>query len=85
METPAHNETAASVDAASDARVVNNTVRHAYRVLSDAEKASMVAIKDAGLAFLTLLDTACPLGREKALAKTKIEEAVMWAVKGLTG
>jgi hypothetical protein len=25
-----------------------------------------------------------PRGREASIAKTKIEEAVMWAVKGLT-
>jgi hypothetical protein len=28
-----------TVDSTSDARTVNNTMRHAYRVLSDAEKA----------------------------------------------
>lgn len=37
----------ASIDSASDDRTVNNTMRHAYRVLSDAEKANMQAIKDA--------------------------------------
>ena len=26
-----------------------------------------------------------PLSREHAMARTKLEEAVMWAVKGLTG
>ena len=72
------------VDSASDERTVNNTMRHQYRVLTDQEKLSMTAIKDAGEHFLvTLLDHA-PAGRETALAKTKIEEAVMWAVKGLT-
>jgi hypothetical protein len=68
----------------SDKRTVNNTVRHQYRVLTDAEKSQMVAIKDLGLNFLSLVDQ---LGnkREYSVAKTKIEEAVMWAVKGLTG
>ena len=72
-----------TVDSLSDARTVNNTVRHQYRVLSDAEKAQMVAVKDKGLEFLTLVGT---LGksRESSLAITKIEEAVMWAVKGIT-
>lgn len=71
------------VNSASDARTVNNTMRHTYRVLSDAEKAQMQAIKDAGQAFLDVL---APMGasRELSLAKTKIEEAVMWAVKELT-
>ena len=77
------SDTTLAVDSASDARTVNNTVRHQYRVLSDAEKAQMVAIKDKGLEFLTLMGT---LGksRESSLAITKIEEAVMWAVKGIT-
>lgn len=71
------------VDAASDKRTVNNTMRHQYRVLSDAEKAQMAQIKDLGLLFDNLINT---LGskREYSIAKTKIEEAVMWAVKGLT-
>lgn len=73
----------ANVDSTSDARTVNNTMRHAYRVLSDAEKANMAAIKDKGLEFHALIEG---LGnsREISLAKTKVEEAVMWAVKSIT-
>jgi ribonucleotide reductase beta subunit family protein with ferritin-like domain len=71
------------VDSASDERTVNNDVRHQYRVLSESEKRAMTEIKDAGLAFLDLIDRKV-YGREASLAKTKIEEAVMWAVKGLT-
>lgn len=72
-----------TVDSASDQRTVNNTMRHAYRVLSDEEKAQMQAIKDAGLAFHDLVGS---LGgsRELSIAKTKIEEAVMGAVKHIT-
>lgn len=75
----------ASVDSTSDARTVNNgnTMRHAYRVLSDAEKANMQAIKDAGLAFHDLI-AGMGNSREISIAKTKIEEAVMWAVKHIT-
>ena len=71
------------VDSTSDQRTVNNTMRHAYRVLSDEEKAQMQAIKDAGLAFH---DQIAALGnsREVSLAKIKVEEAVMWAVKSIT-
>jgi len=73
----------ASIDSTSDGRTVNNTMRHQYRVLSDAEKANMAAIKDQGLAFHAFVEG---LGnsRELSLAKTKIEEAVMWAVKHIT-
>ncbi|MBN8994453.1 MAG: hypothetical protein J0H94_04450 [Rhizobiales bacterium] len=73
----------ASVDSTSDARTVNNTMRHAYRVLSDAEKANIQAIKDQGLAFHDFV-TGLGNSRELSLAKTKIEEAVMWAVKHIT-
>lgn len=44
------------VESTSDERVVNNAVRHYYRVLSDAEKASIAAIKDKGADFLELLN-----------------------------
>jgi hypothetical protein len=71
------------VDSASDDRTANNAVRHQYRVLSEDEKASMLAVKDRGLEFLQLVES---LGnsRELSLAKTKIEEAVMWTVKHIT-
>lgn len=71
------------VDSASDDRTANNAVRHTYRVLSDDEKAQMVAIKDAGAALLNLIASA-GTGRELSIARTKTEEAVMWAVKHIT-
>lgn len=72
-----------TVRAVSDDRVVNNVMRHEYRVLTDAEKAAMTTLKDQGLAFLETCD-ALGTSRELALARTKMEEAVMWAVKHLT-
>lgn len=42
---------------ASDARIVNNAVRHQYRVLSEAEKAQMLAVKDKGAELLALIET----------------------------
>ena len=72
-----------TVDSTSDERTVNNTMRHKYRVLSEAEKTSMQAIKDAGLAFHDQI-AALGTSREVSLAKTKVEEAVMWAVKHIT-
>lgn len=73
----------ASVDSAGDDRTVNNTMRHQYRVLSDAEKANMQAIKDMGLKFHELV-SGLGNSREVSIAKTKVEEAVMWAVKHIT-
>ena len=72
------------VDSESDERTVNNVMRHQYRVLSDEEKEAMLWIKDQGLTMVQFIDGNVPKGREASLAKTKIEEAVMWAVKGLT-
>lgn len=81
-----------TVSSTSDARVVNNIMRHEYRVLSDLEKARMSRLKDAGLDLICLLHEiggTSPgedrqASRELSLAQTKIEEAVMWAVKHLT-
>jgi hypothetical protein len=72
-----------TVNSTDDTRTVNNVMRHQYRVLSDTEKAAMQLIKDKGVEFFELLDLVGS-SREIALAKTKIEEAVMWAVKHVT-
>jgi len=72
-----------TVESTSDQRTVNNVMRHAYRVLSDEEKQQMKDIKDAGLNAIELV-SGLGESRELSLAKTKIEEAVMWAVKHIT-
>lgn len=80
------------VPSTSEARTVNNVMRHAYRVLSEQEKADMLLIKDAGLAFYNVLhaiggtDPAADrfASRHLSLAATAAEEAVMWGVKHVT-
>lgn len=58
--------------------------RTEYRELSLDEKTYIRMIKDsAGLLEIAINNA--PDGREKSLALTKLEEAVMWAVKGITG
>ena len=73
----------ASIDSTSDNRTVNNTMRHNYRVLTEAEKANMAKIKDMGAEFHEFV-AGMGSSRETSIAKTKIEEAVMWAVKHIT-
>jgi hypothetical protein len=58
-------------------------MRHEYRVLNDEEKSQMVDVKNIGLSFVEMCD-GIGSSRELSLAKTKVEEAVMWAVKHIT-
>lgn len=71
------------VDSQSDERVINNVMRHQYRVLSDDEKLKMQTLKDKGLELFNLIEL-CGQSRELDLAKIKVEESIMWAVKHLT-
>lgn len=67
---------------------MTDVMRKKYRPLTPGEELAMVEIKEAGEAFLRVLTTNAPRiadPRHAALARTKIEEAVMWAVKGVTG
>ena len=60
-----------------------NIMRHEYKELSEENKKAIQRVKDEGrnlYSFLGLLGES----RELSLAKTKIEEAVMWATKYLT-
>lgn len=72
-----------TVNSTSDQRIVNNVMRHEYRVLSDVESAQMQSVKDKGLELHDLIGL-LGTSREVSLAKTKTEEAVMWAIKHLT-
>lgn len=84
-----HGDSRVAVDSTGDGRIVNNVVRHEYRVLSEREKEQMKSIKDLGRDFIEYLDHVERSGppvssRELALAKTKVQEAVMWAVNHVT-
>lgn len=62
----------------------NNVMRHCYRALTDGEMAQVRRIKDLGRDLYEFIQT-LPTSREVSLAKTRVEEAVMWAVKAITG
>jgi len=63
---------------------MNNPFRTTYRQLSDDEKALINSLKDAAEDLLELLEKVDD-PRYRALAKTALEESVMWGTKGITG
>ncbi|MGH1577720.1 DUF7681 family protein [Planktotalea sp.] len=71
------------INSTDDGRVGNSPKRHQYRVLSDEEKARMAALKTKGQELLDLIAESGG-SRELSIARTKTEEAVMWAVKHVT-
>lgn len=71
------------IDSTDADRTKNNVMRHEYRELSEAEKGHMKTVKDMGLEMIEYLELIGD-SRELSLAKTKVEEAVMWAVKDIT-
>jgi hypothetical protein len=76
-----------NIPSESDERTVNNdpnAVRHQYRTLSAVEKRAMTHIKDVGLGLIRAIEANIQEGRETNIAVERVEEAVMWAIKGLT-
>ena len=59
-------------------------MRQRYRELSDREVAQMKELKARGEALFDYINQ-LPTTRESSIAKTKVEEALLWATKGLTG
>lgn len=66
---------------------MDDVFRRAYREISQEEKNDLENIKNQAEILFNIVNVLqnkknC---REYSIAKTKIEEAVMWAVKGITG
>ena len=57
--------------------------RPTYRALTEEEKRLHDEIKDCAQKLELVIDR-LPKSREQSLAMTKLEEAIMWAIKGLT-
>lgn len=61
----------------------HNVMRDTYRELTAEERLAMSAIKQAATSLFHFIHT-LDSSRELSLAKTKVEESVMWAVKHIT-
>jgi len=66
---------------------MSNPFRPTYRELNDAEQQQLLNIKEKASELLEEIEKNPHQegARERALAKTKLEESVMWAVKSITG
>ena len=67
---------------------VGNTFRGGYRPLTAAERRSVISLKDEAAMLWDVYESARCDGAEPrkiALAKTALEESVMWATKAITG
>jgi hypothetical protein len=62
---------------------MSDPTRILYRELTEDEKKHIETFKRTGDALMQLLDVAGN-SREASIAKTKVEEAVMWGVKHFT-
>lgn len=62
-----------------------NPFRLTYRALLGSEEAAVHRIKSYAEELYDEIEHAVKDDRMRALAKTRLEEAVMWAVKGVTG
>ncbi|HJY22887.1 MAG TPA: hypothetical protein VJ279_08390 [Hanamia sp.] len=67
---------------------MSDTFRSVYKPLSDDQKAYMDLFKEKAQELLQSFEGAnflSPDGRAMALAKTNLEQSIMWAVKSITG
>ncbi|MGK8234043.1 hypothetical protein ACLGGT_14310 [Roseovarius sp. MS2] len=82
----------ATFPSSSDTRAANNSTRQTWRVLSEAEKARVDAVKELGATFIGLCheiggtdpDGERLASRHLSLAVTHVEDAVMRAVRHIT-
>lgn len=75
----------AYADIAQQQQKLSDHMRSTYRELTMQESDAIKIIKSTCNSLLGLFDTSIPDPRAKALAKTNLEQACMWAIKGITG
>jgi hypothetical protein len=64
---------------------MSDVFRKQHRALTAPELAVIENVKTLAGYLHTQITDSVKAGREKSLALTKLEECVMWAVKGITG
>jgi hypothetical protein len=65
----------------------NNVFRPEYRELTESEKADVSTVKDIAFQLYKALENSALHDADPrcvAMARTKLEECAMWAVKGIT-
>jgi hypothetical protein len=63
-------------------QLTNNVMEHKIRVLTAQDESYIKEIRDIGLELYELFTEIGP-SREISIAKGKVEEAVMWAIKSI--
>lgn len=65
---------------------MTDTFHKEYKPLTEEQKTQMIAIKGIAESLETAINesTTPQNGREMAVAKTNLETAIMWAIKGVT-
>lgn len=69
---------------AGQAGNAQDTVRSTYRPLSQSEATTLSDMKSRGQSLIIAIRESAPEGRERSIALTRVEEAVMWATKAIT-
>lgn len=64
--------------------MAEDTFRKTYKTLTKEDQLALGAVKSTAEGFEVALKSFVHPGRELSLALTKLEECVMWAVKGIT-
>ena len=72
-----------NTDVKKEVKYPEDVMRRKYKLLSEEEKGNIERVKDLGRVFYGVCDY-IGASREMSLAKTRIEEAVMWATKHIT-
>ncbi len=55
-----------------------------YKNINENQKERIDGCKNSASFLMTDIETHCPNSREKAIAKTKLEECVMWLSKAIS-